>query len=158
MSLNVKLLNKVKEHILAEPKRLRMEDWIVIKDKISAAQLADNMIDFADCGTVGCIAGWTVMLGDPNFIKNSELCCSNGRVGQISEKAEALLIIDDGAENNLFLHHSLYWLFHMSHWETKYWRPFYMADKPVQAKIVAAVIDDFIKKYGTKKIKKSKGA
>jgi hypothetical protein len=45
--INVKLLRKVRRHILAEPKRVNMGRFIYRKE---------------DCGTVACIAGWAVTL------------------------------------------------------------------------------------------------
>src|ERR1700739_464311 len=56
----VKLLRQVKDHILEEPKRLSMGSWMVIYPTgfpTSASWLPA-------CGTVGCIAGWTVLLHD----------------------------------------------------------------------------------------------
>lgn len=47
--MNVELLRKVKDHILAEPRRLDM--CVVIKFR------SGSIFD-PPCGTVGCIAGW----------------------------------------------------------------------------------------------------
>lgn len=49
-ALNVELLERVKAHILEEPRRLDMGLW------------ADSEGE-APCGTVGCIAGWAIILG-----------------------------------------------------------------------------------------------
>lgn len=45
----VKILRRVKAHILAEPRRLEMNDYA-------------SKTDAAPCGTAGCIAGWTCLL------------------------------------------------------------------------------------------------
>lgn len=56
--MNVELLERVKQHILEEPKRLRMGfvhatgDWVA------------DLTNPPSCGTVGCIAGWTCVLGN----------------------------------------------------------------------------------------------
>jgi hypothetical protein len=50
--MNVPLLRKVKKHILAEPRRLEMNNWAVNVDE-----------EEAPCGTQACIAGWAVILG-----------------------------------------------------------------------------------------------
>src|SRR5271170_7179975 len=61
--MNTELLLKVKQHILEEPSRLIMGDWLM------AYPPGLNIRDFAaritvpSCGTVGCIAGWVCELG-----------------------------------------------------------------------------------------------
>lgn len=50
--LNVKLLNRIKRHIVAEPKRYNQGNW---GERITGS-------DAPDCGTRGCIAGWAVFL------------------------------------------------------------------------------------------------
>lgn len=52
--MNTKLLRQVRAHILDEPRRLRMEHGIMPQHGKNAPA----------CGTVGCIAGWTVILGN----------------------------------------------------------------------------------------------
>jgi len=55
--MNVELLEKVKQHILEEPKRLRMGTILHTNAKERGW---DNT---PVCNTVGCIAGWTCVLG-----------------------------------------------------------------------------------------------
>lgn len=64
--MNVKLLRKVKKHILEEPRRFAMGTWL---KKYTPGTLIDEPDSEAfvtrrvpACGTVGCIAGWTVDL------------------------------------------------------------------------------------------------
>jgi hypothetical protein len=62
--MNVKLLRKVKKHILEEPKRLFMRTY-VFKKSYEGEKLRTCMgkkRDFARCGTAACIAGWAVLL------------------------------------------------------------------------------------------------
>lgn len=47
--MNVKLLRKVKRHILAEPRRLEMNSWCELSET-------------APCGTSACLAGWSGIL------------------------------------------------------------------------------------------------
>lgn len=47
--MNVELLEKVKQHILEEPRRLNMQ-YVLIASST------------APCGTVGCVAGWAMFL------------------------------------------------------------------------------------------------
>jgi hypothetical protein len=63
---NKKLLLRVKAHILEEPKRLTMLDWATKNLVPGAGVHADYFGQTAPtCGTMGCIAGWTVMLSPP---------------------------------------------------------------------------------------------
>ncbi len=57
----MRLLRKVVKHILAEPLRLEMADYVIPIDK---AIVKEEPETFPKCGTQGCIAGWTVMLND----------------------------------------------------------------------------------------------
>lgn len=52
--MQVKLLRQVKAHILDEPRRLHMDHGLMPKYGKDAPA----------CGTVGCIAGWTVVLAN----------------------------------------------------------------------------------------------
>jgi hypothetical protein len=57
----VKLLKRVRQHILDDPARLEMSEW---------AQHSDR----TPCGTVGCIAGWaTILTKVPNLKKLPKL-------------------------------------------------------------------------------------
>lgn len=73
--MNVKLLRKVKRHILAEPKRFVMWTWMAKKadartfNKFTSDAHDNRSVSFAKCGTAACIAGWTCILagdGDPD--------------------------------------------------------------------------------------------
>jgi hypothetical protein len=57
--MNVKLLRRVKKHILEEPRRLCMA-WYVIKKSEDKKLIAGR--PFAKCNTAACIAGWTLEL------------------------------------------------------------------------------------------------
>ena len=49
----VRMLRKVKRHILAEPKRISMGFWCLTGDDVTI-----NSLKASPCGTVGCIGGW----------------------------------------------------------------------------------------------------
>ncbi len=53
----IKLLHKVKRHILEEPKRISMGVWICLDAR------RDGFLTVSECNTIGCIGGWTEMLG-----------------------------------------------------------------------------------------------
>jgi hypothetical protein len=62
--MNVKLLRRIQKHILAEPKRFRMLDWIEKQTATDPTYIADDSerVSFPKCGTVACIGGWAVLL------------------------------------------------------------------------------------------------
>lgn len=53
--MNIKLLRRVKRHILAEPKRINMYFPVRVGQMGRGAP---------PCGTIGCIAGWAVLLAE----------------------------------------------------------------------------------------------
>lgn len=57
--MNKELLLKVKQHILEEPKRLNMHNWI---ERYTVPEVEQSKY-LPSCGTVGCIAGWSFLLG-----------------------------------------------------------------------------------------------
>jgi hypothetical protein len=61
--LNVKLLRRIKKHILEEPRRLMM-NWYVATGDPDQEFYGDNNTKqtFPACGTAACIAGWTNLL------------------------------------------------------------------------------------------------
>ena len=68
--LNVKLLRKIKAHILEEPRRFFME-WYVATGRPGARRFTSRHADAADlpktvppCGTAACIAGWAILLSE----------------------------------------------------------------------------------------------
>lgn len=81
--MNVKLLRKVKDHILEEPKRLFMP-CILVEDTRGFDK--DRI---PPCGTMGCIAGWACFL-------SGEAADAGGK------EAARLLKIDDVQATRLF--------------------------------------------------------
>ena len=66
--LNVRLLRRVKKHILEEPRRFVMWSWMLTKSRFGSTYPADgyghvHQVKFASCGTAACVAGWTCLLG-----------------------------------------------------------------------------------------------
>lgn len=60
MPVNVKLLKKVRKLIAEEPKRLEMATWGFNKSHWKAQGR-----DLPPCGTVACLAGWTILAATP---------------------------------------------------------------------------------------------
>ncbi len=118
--LNVKLLRKVRKHILKEPRRLNMYVFATPQP-------------CAPCGTAGCIAGWAALLSGKSThdarIKNPGL-------------AARLLRIPDkpwyGSPANI--------LFYVDNWPERFGREYDAAsDYETRAKVTARRIDYFIK-------------
>ena len=139
MPLNVKLLRQVKKHILAEPKRLRMDTWIKRGMAGETAHFSSGgygeptECTIPDCGTVGCIAGWVTLLGKPD----EHLDFS------VESAARALLDY-----NPYFQPFSL---FFADHWPMAQQQKYYDAKTAEdRAKIVGQVIDIYIREYNKK--------
>lgn len=146
MSLNVRLLNKVKKHILEEPLRLRMSSWLRIATKASQKQQRfgprgeftdygePNTQTFPACKTIGCIAGWTVLLGLP-----ADQAKNISPDDDIEEIAVRLLNMD---------YSDMCSLFYVGDWPDHLHQAYIAAKTPIErAKLVAAAIDDFKKTY-----------
>lgn len=152
--MNVDLLLRVKKHIQQKPSRLRMSQFLVRKENLAATAIRpDNRIvkikgkeyfnflaiewgepskqKIPDCGTVGCIAGWTCMLG---------LDTPPESVLKIKQSAINLLQLDNYQAEHLFYVHN---------WPTELRDGYYEAKNNRQrARIVGKVIDLFIKSKG----------
>ena len=60
MSVNVKLLKKVRKLIADEPRRLDMSYW-----GMQVKHMKEKPVNPPPCGTVACLAGWTVLAANP---------------------------------------------------------------------------------------------
>lgn len=119
--MNKELLLKIKEHILAEPKRLIMDD-VAFRGR-PGERVYDGGISFeiADCGTAACIAGWACLLSDerPSLWYGERLLRLN-----YPEK---------------------HYLFFASSWPTKFYHRWRNANTPQERAVIAAErIDHFI--------------
>lgn len=98
-TLNVALLLRVKEAILAHNERFDMAIWVsrTVVDPQDGAIDYESVNTFGElahnCDTVGCIAGWTVAIGSPTQEKYATLA---------SEVAARLLGIPNSLRDTLF--------------------------------------------------------
>lgn len=91
--LNVRLLRRVKRHILEEPKRFIM-DAVIYRGKPGEYFHSDGDTQVVpDCGTACCIAGWAIKLAGKRI---------NSRGGNL-DKAADLLGLDQKGNSRLFL-------------------------------------------------------
>lgn len=130
--MNVELLNKVKDHILAKPERFAMARWHMNWPPgtiVHISNIEGKKRKMPDCGTIACIAGWACELGDPKNIVT----------GTYLERAEALLGLDFEESRELF------WTDGWSRYFRKLWEHTRSTRK--HAEIAGRVIDRFITKH-----------
>lgn len=129
--MNVKLLRKVKRHILEEPKRFVMSVVVMsVVDTYKENSLSGKvfgMRPFPKCGTAACVAGWACILSGKDRLD----------VGMIT--AQRLLDLTPEQAMRLF---------EPSKWPEQYEAGTTDDGKNKTAKIAAARIDHFIKTKG----------
>lgn len=133
-NLNVKLLRRIKRHILAQPKRFLMSHSII---KANSQKEWRGNIQWAPeaskirppCGTAACIAGWAVLL-------------TKGSAEVDSVRYEAAMALGVEVEERWTDHT----LFYAPRWPKPFAAQYESATKPAQrAKIAAARIEWLIK-------------
>lgn len=133
MPLNVELLQKVKAHILAEPRRLDMSIGA------SKASQVVEKAGFPPCGTVACIAGWSaIFCGAITQEKlNEQAEYGMGEISWGTLEAEAVKALGlTGQSNRLF-----YW----KYWPEEFKKRYAVAVTREQvAKVTADRIDHLI--------------
>lgn len=123
MSLNVKLLRKVRDKILAEPDQFEMSQWFT----------QSTGWKIPNCGTAACIAGWTIAVS--NRKKPSEFLTARN----IQDTALELLGIEDQDGWDLFS---------VSSWPKKYMDRFFVTpSRRGRARITAQRINAYIKEH-----------
>jgi len=141
--MNKELLLRVKAHILEEPRRLNMSNWIQdarVGSLVHDAYESNRVGQFAKhalteneappCGTVACLAGWACVLsGHP---------AESG--DWLSERGGLFLDLTEDQKSELFWPES--WGGHSAYLEYKT-----CGNAEQRAQVVARVIDAFIAKY-----------
>lgn len=134
--MNVKLLRKVQEHIIEEPKRFVMRTFLARGDDYDGtpyAFLGDDSKEFkfAECNTAACIGGWAVLLSEG--IKTEK--------GNIRGRAKAALELPKNFDEDR--------LFEVSRWPDRFQKRFRQA-RSQRGRAQAAVerIDHFIRTEG----------
>ena len=135
MKLNLELFEKVKAHILEEPRRLSQITWLTKKatQPLRFAELLGGLKE-PPCGTVACVAGWTSLLSEKK--KRS--------YDAVSQFAANQLVLGRGKKVNEAREHLGYFVFH--------YFPDAKSPYPVQgsrryARAVVNRINKFIKMY-----------
>lgn len=130
--MNTRLLRRIQRHILEEPKRVDMIRFIARRgSKKAAAHGATHGLEFPECGTVGCIAGWAATFTTSRKFRYNS-------TGVIAAKALKLSCVE--AEI----------LFFEDAWPDKFKLPLWNleAQTPEYARVVSDRIEHFIKTKG----------
>lgn len=144
--MNVRLLKRVRDRILAEPAQFVMEHYFASRNDILQEPLYCYLVDHnvsaldidrsvPNCGTAACIAGWTYALSRRITPKTAAL-----RNAYPEEEAAKLLGISERQAERLFL---------VDHWPGKFYQQW--QERPslkIRARIAARRIDHFIKTRG----------
>ena len=145
--MNVKLLRKIQEHILEEPRRLNMENW-------GAKDFSVSRADDPPCGTVGCIAGLACWLEGkrPTLVRDF-----NFRLGRYESHLDYAYAERTGAKllgltkadaARLFFVEDV-WFDETPHWPARFRNRYKGAKTPRgKAKVTSDRIDHFIKTNG----------
>lgn len=137
--MNVKLLRKVQKHILEEPKRFAMSNYLVKKNEDETvfftgigrgnAKKVYNR-NWPKCNTVACIAGWAVVLSGEDFTDYSFRWSSGA--------AELLDLTDEDSSR----------LFEPTEWPKEFQKGTSNDGRMATARIAARRIDRFIATKG----------
>jgi hypothetical protein len=134
--MNVELLQKIKTHVLEEPKRVYMSSWRIRGDDIERAGLMRP-----ECNTVCCISGLaTELSGSKNCIGRADLLGLQGDPGYPTRRQASGKDPASQAQR----------IFYVSCWPTKWRRTLERTFPQSQeyAQVVADYIDYFIKTEG----------
>jgi len=99
--VNVKLLEKVRAAILAEPAQFVMSELYSEGEALGSFDVPRKI---PNCGTAACVAGWAVTLG-ARFRNPKTASASSFRNGWMAERAEELLVLNYVQGNRLFYVH-----------------------------------------------------
>ena len=124
--MNVAVLEKVRDHILEDPRRLNMRDWIW---HYTDNQVRLNSDILPPCGTVGCIAGWILELYGHELEKET---------GDIVKDAAKLLGVDLSEACCLF---------HLEYWPKDYQIRYRAGNQKERAQVTAERINRLIKEH-----------
>lgn len=136
--MNVKLLEKVKAHILAEPRRFKMSSFVHLKtgegEKFYDYDAGRNPeSEFAQCGTAACIGGWAMIL----YGKNPKRVYEYQNPSLVAGKC--LGLTDQEQRSRLFS---------FDRWPHKFRQRFQRSSIHNRVKVAAARIEHFIKTKG----------
>lgn len=134
--MNTKLLRQIQKEIRAEPRRLRMSDWI--RTDVTG-------VGAPPCGTVACIAGFATILSrdygatPPRSFTSKAVVVQAANESYEKEGAKALGLIPRQAVR----------LFYIGEWPSRYQRDYMHAHSSKRrAQVTCKRIDAFIRSGG----------
>ena len=134
--MNVRRLRRVQRHILAEPATLDMNEFLCRNLDLNMPYYHDNYAinKTPSCGTVGCIAGWTVQLyRGPR--SRARLMTAGRDLGLTKDQACRLFFFKCHDDSQ--------------HWPQQFEDKYHAAKTPfARAKVTAKRIDHFIATKG----------
>jgi hypothetical protein len=141
--MNVKLLRRIQKAILAEPRRLYMEDWGGLAEEEGDIPKEQH----PPCGTVACLAGHADWLTHHRlFMRSAKDGDEGAKIWGRAKKA--LELTDVQAERLFFLYEGMigdHW------WPKKYGDAYLRAKTPLQrARVAVKRIDEFIRSKGAR--------
>ncbi len=96
--MNVELLEKVRKHILEEPKRINMKNWIInpfiLRDKFQELKYQNKL---PACDTVGCIAGWALQVSSKKKLTSFDKGDAQVKLNLTYEQANRLFLLENMA-------------------------------------------------------------
>jgi hypothetical protein len=93
MTVNINLLDQVVGFLEKNPKAWFQSEWIRQANLLPVK--IEGLEDFENCGTTGCVAGWTVAIADPAFAKTHS-------DDDIAQRAEELLGLNAADASAIF--------------------------------------------------------
>jgi len=136
--MNVELLLKVKEKILAEPSQFVMSAWFTDQSRLDIIRTNDLHRTIANCGTAACIAGWIVTLSRGETPSIAYKVASES-FSSVRSHAAVLLGVSKEETDSLF---------GLQYWPQEFWVKWKAAKTIKQrAKVAADRIDNFILTY-----------
>jgi hypothetical protein len=129
--MNVPLLRKVQQRILAEPEHFDMDTWGVLPDGVGAFTFSEAE---EVCGTAACIGGHALLIASPEL---------SGLAYHYTDDAAAIALGLSASEASL--------LFYVGNWPWRYADAYFASEtREERAKIASDRIDDFIEKFADK--------
>lgn len=134
--INTELLERVKQHILEEPKRFDMHSFVTRVSTHAPEEIRPA------CGTTACIAGWAILLDRADRGEAVPRRISSAFYYSVEFRAMELLSLTEKQRRSLF---------YVSSWPQEFRRTFNLARTlSERAEIAARRIDRFIATNGAK--------
>jgi hypothetical protein len=141
--MNVKLLRKIQQEVLAEPRRLRMVTFGKLYTEADVAETFTDPADAPPCNMAACIGGFADWLTKPKLFKRD---IKRGGTNGIGDRARKELGLTEDQADRLFFFRE--WGYEKG-WPARFSNAYRDAKTPLaKAKVAVARIDAFIESGG----------